>query len=499
MSIELERLIYSLSAAEKKFFLLHAGRLGGPKDYLLLYEMVVQRKRRGDQPLHALFAEKHPGKSFANTANYLYKVLTDVLVQIRIEQDTWYKQYHSLMKARLCFERSLPGRASRELQKVAKLAAESQNLAVSYQAARMELTAAADMGFAKMDEQTLVTRQMKAKQVLRSLRQLHEHYSLYELLSFRLGRGKLRVDNVQDKKVNDLILSELALTTRGSRYHFESQKLHLLFQSFFLIHTGNYRAALKIFNELNGYMEAHERMWDYPPYDYLSALDGILDSLRSIGYFNEMEPFIDRIASLLARSYPEHFNGVAQLTAHAYRLNMYLGAGNIDQALSLLEKLSGSEPHLQFNDNREKQMECLYFESLACFLSGKRSRVFKTLNLLFDIGKPYTRQPVYRAGRLLHILLICEQGDPDYLDYETRSYKRTFSKQGKSFKIEKLIFATLTAEPWRRGNQWKTVNAPKITARVADIRADRKELNLLKYYDYGAWVLSQYDVRPATC
>src|SRR5690606_34883007 len=142
---------------------------------------------------------------------------------------------------------------------------EHENHSVAYQALRMELTALADLGFPNMDEQDLVDKQMKAKRTLQSLRQLQEHYSLYELLSHRLIKGVLSIDENSDKKVNDLILSELSLTTRGSQDEFEPQKLHLLFQSFFFIHTGEYRAALRIFNELNRLIESNESMWDYPP------------------------------------------------------------------------------------------------------------------------------------------------------------------------------------------------------------------------------------------
>lgn len=98
---------------------------------------------------------------------------------------------------------------------------------------------------------------MKAKLTLQSLRQLHEHYSLYELLSYRLMKGALAIDGKSDKKINDLILSELSLTTRGSQYEFEPQKLHLLFQSFFFIHTGEYCSSLRIFNELNKLFDAN--------------------------------------------------------------------------------------------------------------------------------------------------------------------------------------------------------------------------------------------------
>src|SRR5690606_3341136 len=162
-----------------------------------------------------------------------------------------------------------PNRAHKELQKTYRLASKSQNHAIAYQASRMELTAMADIGFPDISEQQLVDKQMKAKHTLQSLRQSHEHYSLYELLSHRLTEGALAIDGQKDKKINDLVLNELSLTTRSSQHQFEPQKLHLLFQSFFFIHTGEYHSALRIFNELNKLIEANESMWDYPPYDYL--------------------------------------------------------------------------------------------------------------------------------------------------------------------------------------------------------------------------------------
>src|SRR5690606_13088971 len=303
---ELQKLISTLSSTEKKHFQLYCAKLQGPKDYLELYELAIK-----DLPdvntWEERFQEAHPNKSFSNAANYLFKVLTDVLVRVRIEQDPWFAQHHYLLKARLCLERSMPNRAQKMLKKAYTLASEHQNHGLAYQALRMELTALADLCFPAMNEQDLVDKQMKAKLTLRSLHHLQEHYSLYELLSHSLIKGAFDIDKKSDKKINDLILSELSLTTRGSQYEFEPQKLPLLFQSFFFIHTGEYRSAIRVFNDLNKLFEANRTMWDFPPYDYLSTLEGILDSLRGIGYYRVMQEFIEKAESLGKGEYPEHF------------------------------------------------------------------------------------------------------------------------------------------------------------------------------------------------
>lgn len=488
---ELEKLIKSLSAAEKKTFQLHGAQLNGDKDYVALYEQIAEQAGTADEiSWQERFKEAYPTKSLENTAAYLYKILTDLLVQIRIEQDTWYQQYQCLLKARLCFERSIPSRAFKELHKASKLATASQHHPVAYQAARMELTALSDLGFPGLSEQQLVDKQMKAKHTLQSLRQIHEHYSLYELLSLRLTKGKRPENSKQDKQVNDLILSELSLSTRGSQHQFEPQKLHLLFQSFFFIHSGDYRSALRIFNELTKLTEANESMWDYPPYDYLSALDGILDSLRSIGYYQEMIPFIDKLTALSERAYPEHFKSVATLTAGVYRLNRLLGCKQHEMAAQFIRDSSANGDAQRTINGHEKQLEYYFFVALTHFMLQQWSKAKKQLNLLIGAAKQTPQHLAYRAGRLLHILLSYEMDDMGYIEYEIRSYKRAFSKQGKAYKTEKLIFNTIAADPKRRGNAWKAATRKKVAMRLKEITTDKRELQLTKFADFGQWALA---------
>src|SRR3546814_10373005 len=108
-------------------------------------------------------------------------------------------------------------------------------------------------------------------------------------------------------------------------------------------------------------------MWDYPPYDYLSALDGILDSLRSIGYYEEMALFIDKSASLAKRSYPDHFCNLATLTVNGYRLNMLLGIGKTKEALVFVEQRQNEQLANAGIEGHEKQLEYDYFEVLTYF------------------------------------------------------------------------------------------------------------------------------------
>lgn len=489
---ELEKLIKSLSASEKKNFRTYCNKHGTNSDYFILFELFNNHSASSKMSPEESFHLKHPEKSFENTVRYLYQVLTDRLLQVRVDQDKWFARHYSLMKARLCFERSLPEQAVRELKKTQKMAEESQDHLVHYLASRMKLTQIADTGFVGLQEQDLVTLQMQSRQSLLNLRQIHEHYSLYELLSYRLtNSGSLRSEN-EKKKLNDLVLSELSLITRRGKQDFEPKKLHLLFQSFFFMHTGEYKSALKVFNELNALIEVNEPMWDYPPYDYLSALDGILDSLRNIAYFKEMEYFIEKTEQLANRDYSEHFISVAVQTVYLYRLNMLVGKGQNREAIQFFDTI---KPSLNLKDgiaDYEKHIGILLFAGVAFFNTGQYQKANKLISYTVDEGKNIHDRELNRACRLLHIVIHLELDNIDYLTYEIRAYKRTFRRHGKSLLLEKLIFNLISADPKRSSIVKKRLLWKKVEPQTAAIWSDKYEQQLLKYFNFCHWIEQKY-------
>src|SRR5690606_31636002 len=141
-------------------------------------------------------------------------------------------------------------------------------------------------------------KQMEAKLALQSIREVQEHYRLYEQLNIRLAHNP-----TLNQYTDDLILGELSLSFRGNNIKFETQMLLLLFHAFYFIHKGEYRSALMIFKALSKLFEENLSMWNFPPYDYLSTLDGILNSLGNMRQYAEMQNYIDKLAELQKGDY----------------------------------------------------------------------------------------------------------------------------------------------------------------------------------------------------
>ncbi|MBO9151339.1 hypothetical protein ACFOTA_03910 [Chitinophaga sp. GCM10012297] len=490
IALELEKMVRSLSPAEKKHFRLSASGTEKEKDYLLLFDLLC-KENKSLAEVESLFGKKTRAASFDNTVHYLFKVLTDQLVTVRVGQDKWYARHHAFMKARLCFERSLPGRAHHELKKTQQLALQAQDHTLYYQAVREELNYLADVGFPGMNEQEVVDLQMRSKQALKELHQIHEHHSLYELLKLRLINEQIGLER-NGKMINDLVLGELGIISMGGRHLFESRKTHLLFQSFFLVHTKQYHPALNVFKALNALFEENESLWNNPPYDNLSALDGILDNLYSIGYYHEMDFFTGKLEQLMARPYPEHFRNLCYQTFCLHRLSSMAGAQAFDDALAFIRQIHDTVLLNTGFHKTDKQLQLLLFATITCFQHRQYDEANRYVSFALNGHKAMSAALAYRACRLMHILIHYETGNTAYLDYEIRAFKRFYSKHGRHYRLEKLLFRTVQLNPKMCSQPRKKAAYEKISPAIEEARENHDEKPMLKYFDFFEWISGCY-------
>lgn len=145
--------------------------------------------------------------------------------------------------------------------------------------------------FQGMSEKQLVEKQMKVNETFKHLRSANQHMQLYDILKYRaLYRSKVRSEQ-ECQSLNDLVLSELHLIANNTYNGFEVDKLHQLFQSTYFLQSGNYKAAIRIYQQLLELFDHNPGRMLNPPLHYLDAVLGVLDSLLSAGLYDEM-PFL---------------------------------------------------------------------------------------------------------------------------------------------------------------------------------------------------------------
>ncbi|GHT69596.1 hypothetical protein AGMMS50239_36640 [Bacteroidia bacterium] len=478
-------LVKSLSKTEKRVFRTNRKKT----DYSVLFDIIDTEDNISSQELKVKFEAQRKNANFNVAVTYLYKLLLDTLLALRENQDSYYALFNKVLKARILFEKSLFEDAFEMLDDVKREAGERENNYVLLYALRLELEWLLFINLPDISETELVNKHFQVNEVLKNIRKINEQSSLYELLKHRIiYKGNIRSQK-QKETLNDLVISEMSMIMSSNPDSFETKKLHQLFQSNYLIGVGDYKSALQSFYELNRLFETNKHLWANPPFYYLSVLEGILDNLRSIKKYDRMPYFIEQLKKI--QGFPSGFQTNVTALIFLYELFPLLDKGDFPASKQLMEQyselLSGKPDDLSLT----RQAEISLYTSLIYIGLQNFKAAQKALMNVIICGKSFYTFPLYRTIRLVNLIIQYQAGNFDIIRFESRSIKRELSKTEKAYRVERLMLNFLNKPKEKiflvqREKAWQ-----KIEPELADLRNDVYENQLLKLFDFTAWIESQ--------
>ncbi|MDR1555933.1 MAG: hypothetical protein LBS88_02725 [Tannerellaceae bacterium] len=487
-------LVKSLSKAEKRYFRLLTNLQSGDKAYLALFDLLD-----GDRPLdevYALFEEEQQGRSVEMAAKHLYRVLLDCLVKLREKQDVQTEICNRITKAGILFERGLFDDTLDELSKAKQLATDFENDLLLQLIRRTELKYLSACDFEGISEKELVGKQMKINEIMKYSRNINQHLQLYDILKHRLTyKGYARSDK-QKEDLNDLVLSELHLIANNSYRGFEAEKLHLLFQATYYLNSGNYKSAIRYYQELINLFEENKHLLLNPPIYYLSALRGILDSLRIAGLYGEMSFFLSKLKEMEQSEYPAEFILSVRTQCYLYESSRLIHTGNFETARKLMadseESLFKKIPLLGLEDRLK-----LHLSTAILYLStGEYAPARKSMKTIFSSGKLYHALPSYKTARLVNLILQAELGNYDFFENEINSIKRNIRYEKQVYTTEKLLFKFVQAYPLPSYEKTRRKMWEQIHKEISKIQQSKYERHLLQTFDFLSWIEHKLTRRP---
>lgn len=481
-------LINSLSGTEKKKF--RSGRKEA--DYTVLYDIINESGTASLQEIKEAFEKKRKEGNFAATVTYLYKIILDCLLSLRENQESNYSLFNHILKSRILFEKSLFEEALNYLDQAKKKAIHHENHVALLLASRLELEYLLFLDLPDLSERDLLNKHFQINEILKNIRKINEHSALYELLKHRIiYKGNIRNQKQKDA-LNDLVISEMSINS-SHKDSFEIKKQHLLFQSNYLIGVGDYRSALQSFRELNVLFENNTRFWINQPFYYVNVLEGILSNLRSMKIYLEMPYFIEQLKKIEVNS----SNIQTQINAlvFLYELFPFIDKGEFEKAKEITEK---HKETINKKENLSLTIRAEISLYLAIIYIGFKNYRSAQKTLLHEIvrGNNIYILPFYRTIRLVNLITHYELDNMDIIQFESRSIKREISKTEKGYRVEHLMLSFLSKEkkimlPRDRDKLWK-----KYAPILEDLRKDIYENQLLKSFDFTAWIESQICRRP---
>ena len=484
-SESLIHLINNLTKQEKKEFSLYISNKP-EKDYIFLFRLIDDKKISDPEELKMSFLAAKPASSFNTVVIYLFDLLIDILTRLRTEQDSYYLLFNELLHARVLYEKSMYQECFQVLKKVKEKAVYYENHFALLVAQRLELNYLLTLDFEDMDEQKLLNKQYKMNNTLKSIRQLNEQSSLYELLKYRMiNRGASR-SLEETQKLDDLVTSEISIVASAGVENFEIKKNHQLFQANYFITVGDYKAAFNSFVELNNLFEENSHLWNNPPVYYLMTVEGMLESLRIMHNYEGMNYFIEKLTKLSSPSSSFQLN--VTYVIFIYRLFSFIDAGDFDKAGMWIAEHQASLIDKMLLLKEQQQAEMSLYIALIHLGNGEYRKARKRLSATIGRGHLYSL-PLFRTIRIVNVMIHYELGDVDYIQSEIRSIKREMSKnKGYNLKVESFLLKFLNysfadTNRKKRAQIWESM-----AEEVHALYADKYETQILRKFDFVAWV-----------
>lgn len=484
-SESLIHLINNLTKQEKKEFSLYISNKP-EKDYIFLFRLIDDKKVSDPEELRMSFLAAKPTSSFNTVVIYLFDLLIDILTRLRTELDSYYLLFNELLHARVLYEKSMYQECFQVLKKVKEKAVYYENHFALLVAQRLELNYLLTLDFEDMDEQKLLNKQYKMNNTLKSIRQLNEQSSLYELLKYRMiNRGASR-SLEETQKLDDLVTSEISIVASAGVENFEIKKNHQLFQANYFITVGDYKAAFNSFVELNKLFEENSHLWNNPPVYYLMTVEGMLESLRIMHNYEGMNYFIEKLTKLSSPSSSFQLN--VMYVIFIYRLFSFIDAGDFDKAGIWIAEHQASLIDKMLLLKEQQQAEMSLYIALIHLGNGEYRKARKRLSATIGRGHLYSL-PLFRTIRIVNVMIHYELGDVDYIQSEIRSIKREMSKnKGYNLKVESFLLKFLNysfadTNRKKRAEIWESM-----AEEVHALYADKYETQILRKFDFVAWV-----------
>jgi hypothetical protein len=469
-------LIHSLTKSERKKVSSFLDLDKNTADYAILYKVIDEKSTDNQQQIRADFIKLRPNAAFNTAINYLFDTLLLTLNQLRINQDSYYALFNLLMNTKVLYEKSLYQECFLLLTKIQNEAVKYENFTILLIAQKMELDYLLSLDFPDTTEQELLNKQYKINETLKKIRKINEHASLYELLK-------------QKQEMNDLVVSEMSIVSSSGFENFEIQKNHKLFQSNYLINVGDYKSALNSYYELNNIFEQNMHLLSNPPMYYLNTIEGVLESLRTIRNYEGMTYFINQLSKLETTSV--HFKFQIDCVIFLYSLLPLVDTGKFTEAFKMIEKCKESIIDKTNLLSTEKQIQILLYTAIVYLGTGEPHKARKIITRITQSERKVFSLPLFRTIRLVNLMVLYEQKEFDYMDFEIRSVKREIQNNEKSYQLEQVILKFLSKTPEELTEQKRLLLWQKLKPQIEELQNNKFEMQLLHVFNFIAWIESK--------
>jgi len=494
-SNKLFELIHSLSKSEKRHFKLSYQNISSNKNYIKLFDAIIQQTKFDDYALKRKFEGETFVKQFNVSKLYLYDLITNSLVKYNEEKNIELQCKTYLQKAIILIDKTFYQQAVLQILKAKKLAEEYELYLESYQCINLLKRLFTTRISLDKWNYDLIRLKEEENSILEKLRLYNLFNNIQADTSNFLRHTPFITSEVQKTAINKIIQPIINTDINSIK----SYSIKIVYYNIMVnyYHFINDLGKTKQFTLLRYQClkEAKYKITDAKRKE-TGYLANHIHACLNIQAYDEAKIWIDELKQILIRDKKLLFNTsyFKRFTvAYNMLINYYIETGKFKEGLQFSEPIIINFDSITLSsfDDKVHYIAILHSTTMLYFGANNLDKALTWNNKILNQNVKSTNT-YYGLAQILNILIHFDLQNYRYVEQIIPSTQKALRRNKLYTNAEKILLSGLgkLAKNVQNPEKFKTIlkNTQKS---LNEIETHPLKLNLLLYYDIDAWLSSK--------
>lgn len=491
-SVELFKLIKSLTKSEKRFFKLSSALQSGEKNYVKIFDFIDARKEYDEDSLKKEFEHETFVKHLSSEKNHLYKLILKSLRSYYSEESLSSILKQEIKNIEILYNKALYKECEKFIARAKKIARETEkfyywNEIISWEKKLKE--EALEEGFFKEDLISLIREE---EEVIDKLRNLAEYQVVYSKINHIFRSGGFTRSEIEEKLVEKIANYHLirgentAASTRASSMCYYIKGLCAATNR-------NYIDSYQFFNKTREILDKNPIIKQDLSTRYIQTLTHLLRCYIDGEQFEEAEKLIDDLCELRGTKGFNTINTEVRIFSNAYfmKLLMLQRQGKFHKSIELISEI---DDFISINSeiiSKEQGILFTFHKSVSYFAIGDYKKSLTFINEVLNDNEQNLRRDIYGFARIFNLVLHFELENYDFTEYVIKSVNRYLSKYGRDYATETLLIKNIRKLSKNILPEEQQLIFRNLEQELDELFKDHHEQVILEYFNLTAWIRSK--------
>jgi hypothetical protein len=488
-SIELFKLINTMTKSEKRFFKLSSSLQSGEKNYLKIFDFIEKQSSYNEEDLKNNFKNERFIKHLPSEKNHLYKLILKSLRSFYSEHTVSSLLKQEIKNVEILYNKALFKECEKFVSRAKEIAKEYEKFYYWFELLSWEkklLDEAYEAGEFSVNLDDLIEEEHEVIDKLRNLAEYQIIYSKINLLFRSGGFARNKKEREEVEKIADYHLIKGKNTAISNR----ATTMCYYIKGLCAATNRNYDDAFTFFNKTRSILDKNIKIKEDSAQRYLMTLSHLCRCHIENQDFELATQLILEIRELKNLKGFNSMDIEVKIFTNSYNLEMKLAQiqGDFKKAIDLIPEIEQKSAEYGEMINKEQDVLFNYNKAYSCFAMNEHKKALSYLNIVLNDNEQNLRQDIYGFARVFNLILHYELENYDFLEYIIKSTNRYLNKQERTLELETSLIKHLRKLSKTSDSEAKMATYKEFKTELISLLEDENESVVLEYFDILAWI-----------